>query len=169
MSQFMYQASVPAMVRMLGNLKKILKKAEKHAKARNIQPDVLLNARLSPDMFPLTRQIQITTDTAKGCAARLTGKKIPVYRDTEKTFEQLYRRLDRTVAFLKKARQKDFTGSEQREIVLQFPSMTIKFTGADYLNQFVLPNFYFHVTTAYAILRHCGVDIGKRDYLGPAR
>ena len=166
MSQFMYRASVPVMVRMLGNLKKILKKAEKHAKAKNIDPDVLLNARLSPDMFPLTRQIQIATDTAKGCAARLAGKKIPSYKDNEKTFNQLYQRLDRTVAFLKKARHRDIAGSEGREIVLQFPSMTIKFTGEDYLHQFVLPNFYFHVTTAYAILRHCGVAIGKRDFLG---
>lgn len=169
MSQFMYQASVPAMVRMLGNLKKILIKAEKHAKRKNIEPDVLLNARLSPDMFPLTRQIQIATDTAKGCAARLAGKKIPVYKDSEKTFNQLYQRLDRTVAFLKKARYKDFNGAEGREIILQFPSMTLRFTGEEYLNRFVLPNFYFHVTTAYAILRHCGVAIGKRDYLGPAR
>lgn len=167
MPQFMYQASIPVMVRMLGNLKKILKKAEKHAKVKHIEADVLLNARLSPDMFPLTRQIQIATDTAKGCAARLAGIKIPVYKDNEKTFNQLYQRLDRTVAFLKKARQKDFTGAEGREIVLQFPSMTIKFTGEDYLNKFALPNFYFHITTAYAILRYCGVAIGKRDYLGP--
>jgi len=165
----MYQASIPVMVRMLGNLKRILKKAEKHAKAKHIEADVLLQARLSPDMFPLTRQIQIATDTAKGCAARLTGKKIPVYKDNEKNFNQLYQRLDRTVAFLKKARLKEFSGAEGREIVLQFPSMTVKFTGEDYLNQFVLPNFYFHVTTAYAILRHSGVAIGKRDYLGPRR
>ena len=169
MSQFMYQATVPVMVRMLGNLKKILKKAEKHAAAKKIQPEVLLNARLSPDMFPLTRQIQIATDTAKGCAARLAGKKIPVYKDTEKTFSQLYQRLDRTMAFLKKAPRKDIAGSENREIVLQFPSMTLKFTGEEYLYRFVLPNFYFHVTTAYAILRHSGVAIGKRDYLGGGR
>ena len=167
MSQFMYQASIPVMVRMLGNLKKILKKAEKHAAVKKIDPSVFLNARLSPDMFPLTRQIQIASDSAKGCAARLSGNKIPVYKDTEKTFPQLYQRIDKTIAFLKKTQKKDVEGSENREIVLQFPNMTVKFKGMDYLTGFVLPNFYFHVMAAYAILRHNGVDIGKRDYLGP--
>ena len=167
MSQFMYQASIPVLVRMLGNLKRILKKAEKHAAAKKIDPSVFLNARLAPDMFPLTRQIQIASDSAKGCAARLSGVKIPVYKDTEKTFSQLYQRIDKTIAFLKKANRKAFAGSEKREIVLQFPSMTIKYSGFDYLTGFVLPNFYFHVMAAYTILRHNGVDIGKRDYLGP--
>lgn len=163
----MYQASVPGFIRMLGNMKKILKKAEKYAAAKNIDPDVLLNARLSPDMLQLTRQIQIATDTAKGCAARLTGKPVPVYKDTEKTFRQLYNRIDRTVTFLKKFRAGQFDGSEDREIVLKFPSMTMKFRGGWYLYNFVIPNFYFHVTTAYAILRHNGLAIGKRDYMGP--
>jgi hypothetical protein len=155
------------MVRMLGNLKRILKKAERHASARKIDPSVLLNARLAPDMFPLTRQIQIASDSAKGCAARLAGRKPPVFKDNEKTFKQLYRRIDKTVAFLRKTGRQELAGSESREIVLQFPNMTVKFKGLDYLTGFVLPNFYFHVTAAYAILRHSGVEIGKRDYLGP--
>src|SRR3990172_9886550 len=167
MSQFMYQASIPVMTRMLGNLKRILKKAEKHATAKKFDPSVLLNARLAPDMFALTRQIQIASDSAKGCAARLSGAKIPVYKDTEKNFQQLYQRLDKTIAFLKKADKKAIEGSENREIVLQFPSMTVKFNGMDYLTGFVLPNFYFHIMSAYTILRHNGVEIGKRDYLGP--
>ena len=167
MSKFMYQASIPVMVRMLGNLKRILKIAEKHAATKKFDPSVLLNARLAPDMFALTRQIQIASDSAKGCAARLAGMKIPVFKDTEKTFQQLYQRLDKTIAFLKKADKKAIEGSENREIVLQFPSMTVKFNGMDYLTGFVLPNFYFHIMAAYTILRHNGVEIGKRDYLGP--
>jgi hypothetical protein len=163
----MYQASIPVMIRMLGNLKRILKKAERYAAAKKIDPSVLLSARLAPDMFPLTRQIQIASDNAKGCAARLAGRKPPVFKDVEKNFPQLYQRIDRTVAFLKKANKRAIANSENREVVLKFPSMTVKFNGLDYLNHFVLPNFYFHVTTAYAILRHNGVAIGKRDYLGP--
>ena len=166
MSQDMYQASIPVLIRMLNNLKKVLQKGEKFANSRKIDETVLLNARLAPDMFPLTRQIQIATDNAKGCAARLAGKKVPSYKDNEQTFKQLYQRLDRTLAFLKKADPKAFTGAENRDIVLQFPSMTLNFKGQDYLNYFVFPNFYFHVTTAYAILRHNGVALGKQDYIG---
>ena len=169
MSEHMYPSSIPVLIHILGNLKKILGKAEKYAAAKKIDPGVLLNARLAPDMYPLTRQVQIASDTAKGCAARLAGKQIPVYKDNEKSFNQLYRRIDRTVAFLKKFKHVDIDGSADREIVLQFPSMTLKFSGADYLGKFALPNFYFHVTTAYAILRHNGVDVGKRDFIGQVR
>jgi hypothetical protein len=163
----MYQMSIPVMIRMLGNLKKILKKAEKHAVSKHIETEVLLNARLAPDMFPLKRQIQIATDTAKGCAARLAGKSIPVYKDNEKTFNQLYQRIDRTITLLKKTKASEIDGSENKEIILEFPSATLKFRGEKYLLNFVLPNFYFHITTAYAILRHNGVAIGKRDFIGP--
>jgi len=166
MSTSMYSSSVPAFIRMLGNLKKILNKAEKYAAKKNIDPEVLLNARLAPDMHPLTRQIQIASDTAKGCAARLSGKTIPVYKDNEKTFAQLYRRIDRTVSFLQKFKPEQINDTEQKLIVLKFPSATMKFRGEPYLQHFVLPNIYFHVTTAYAILRHNGVAIGKRDFIG---
>ncbi|TAJ93572.1 MAG: DUF1993 domain-containing protein [Gammaproteobacteria bacterium] len=162
----MYDASIPVMLHMLANLKKILAKAERHAARNKIDPGVFMNARLAPDMYPLTRQIQIASDTAKGCAGRLADKKIPVYKDNEKSFKDLYKRIDKTVAFLKTCKPHAINGSEDRTIVMQFPSMTLKFSGMDYLHRFALPNFYFHVTTAYAILRHNGVNIGKRDFIG---
>lgn len=166
MSVSMYQISIPVFVQMLGNLKKILKIAEKHAAAKKIDPSVLLNARLAPDMHPLTRQIQIASDTVKGCAARLSDRAIPKFKDNEKSFADLYRRIDRTVAFVKKAKAKDIDGTEEKVIELKFPQGSMKFKGKPYLLHFVLPNLYFHVTTAYAILRHNGVNIGKRDYIG---
>ena len=166
MSVSMYQVSIPVIIHMLGNLKKILKKAERYATAKKIDPAVLLNARLAPDMHPLTRQVQIASDSAKGCAARLSGRAMPSYKDNEKSFADLYRRIDKTVAFLKKVKPQEIDGTENKTIELKFPQGTLKFKGQKYLLNFVLPNVYFHVTTAYAILRHNGLDVGKRDYIG---
>lgn len=162
----MYQASIPVFVRMLGNLSAILHKAEAYAEARKIAPAVLVNARLAPDMLPLSSQIQIASDTAKGCAARLAGVEIPSYPDTESSFDELQERIARTVVFLESIDAAQLDGSEERPITLSFPKMELKFGGSEYLLGFVLPNFYFHLTTAYAILRHNGLDIGKLDFLG---
>ncbi|MBF7729262.1 DUF1993 domain-containing protein [Pseudomonas sp. N040] len=166
MSLTMYQASVPQFLRMLGNLASILEKAESWAAEKKIDPAVLLNMRLAPDMFPLKRQLQIATDSAKGCAARLAGVAIPSYPDTEETFAELKARLQKTIDFLASFTPAQIDGSEDKAIVLNFPSMELKFSGRDYLFQFVQPNFYFHLTTAYAILRHNGLDIGKMDFIG---
>ena len=166
MSVTMYQASVPQFLRMLGNLKSILEKAESWAADKKLDPAVLLNMRLAPDMFPLKRQSQIATDSAKGCAARLAGVEIPSYPDTEETFVELKARLQKTMDFLASFAPEQIDGSEDKAITLNFPSMELKFSGRDYLFQFVQPNFYFHLTTAYAILRHNGLDIGKMDFIG---
>jgi hypothetical protein len=162
----MYQASIPQLQRMLGNLANILETAERWAEAKKIDPAVLLNLRLAPDMFPLKRQVQIATDSAKGCAARLAGVEVPSYPDSEETFAELQARLQKTLDFIGSFTPAQIDGSEDRQIVLNFPSMELKFSGRDYLFQFVQPNFYFHVTTAYTILRHNGLEIGKMDYIG---
>lgn len=166
MSLSMYQASIPMLLRGLDNLAAILAKAAAHAAARKIAPEVFLNARLAPDMLPLVRQVQIVSDTAKGCAARLAGIEVPSYADTETSFAELQERLAKTVAFLKSVAPEQVDGSEERAIVLKAHDQEIHFTGRTYLLGFVLPNFYFHLTTAYAILRHNGVELGKKDYLG---
>ena len=166
MSLSMYQASIPQFQRMLGNLAKILEAAESWAESKKIDPSVLLNMRLAPDMFPLKRQLQIATDSAKGCAARLAGAEVPSYPDSEETFTELKARLQKTIDFLGSFTAAQIDGSEDKQIVLNFPSMELKFSGRDYLFQFVQPNFYFHLTTAYAILRHNGLDIGKMDFIG---
>jgi hypothetical protein len=162
----MYQASVPVFVRILENLAAILKKAETHAEARKIDPAVLINDRLAPDMFPLARQIQIATDGAKGGVARLAGIEIPSYADTETTFEELQTRLAKTIAFLNSVSADQVDGSEERTITLKLRGTDASFPGQPYLLNFVLPNVYFHVTAAYLILRHNGVELGKMDYLG---
>ncbi len=162
----MYTQSIPPLQRALSNLAQILRKAQAHAEARKIDPQVLLQSRLYPDMFALTRQVQIATDTAKGCAARLAGDEPPSYSDTESTFDELQARIARTLDYLQGFGPEQIDGSEQREVTLKLRSGPIQFTGLSYLNGFVLPNVYFHVTTAYAILRHNGVEIGKLDYLG---
>ncbi|MGH8284092.1 MAG: DUF1993 domain-containing protein [Gammaproteobacteria bacterium] len=166
MSLSMYQASVPVFIRMLGNLSAILKKAEAHAQTKKIDPSVFTGARLYPDMFPLVRQVQIATDQAKGCAARLTGVEPPKFEDNEQTFAELYARLDKTIAYLKSVKPAQIDGSEERRIELKVRDKTLQLKGQDYLLERVYPNFFFHVTTAYAILRHNGVEIGKGDYLG---
>lgn len=165
----MYQASVPPMVRTLKNLSLILKKGAAHAKAKKIDPAVLVNARLAPDMFPLARQVQIACDMAKFGTARLAGIKPPRYPDKEASFEDLQARIDKTLKFVKKVKREKIDGTERREIVLKFPGGVLEFKGLPYLTGWVLPNLYFHVTAAYAILRHNGVDVGKRDFLGKVR
>ncbi|MDQ3564679.1 MAG: DUF1993 domain-containing protein [Pseudomonadota bacterium] len=162
----MYQASVPAFIRMLDNLKGILEKGAAHAEAKKFDPAVLINSRLYPDMFPLSRQVQIATDNAKGCPSRLAGIDPPKYEDTESTFPELYARIDKTIALLKTFKPDQIDGSEEKPIMLSTPRGTLNFKGQAYLLNFVLPNFHFHVTTAYNILRHNGVELGKTDYLG---
>jgi hypothetical protein len=166
MTLSMYAASIPALKQTLGSLSAILTKTAAHAESRQIDPGVLLNARLFPDMFPLVRQIQIATDQAKGCAARLARVEIPKFDDTETSFEQLQARIAKTIAFLDSFSAQQIDGSEESDIVLQLHEIKLEFKGQDYLLKWVLPNFYFHATTAYNILRHNGVDIGKRDFLG---
>jgi hypothetical protein len=162
----MYQASIPQFQRMLGNLAQILDKAVVWAETKKIDPNVLLNARLAPDMLPLVRQLQIATDSVKGCAARLAGVEVPSFPDTESSFAELQARLSKTRDFLKGFTAEQIDGSEEKRISLKFPGQEFNFSGRDYLVSFVLPNFYFHLTTAYAILRHNGLDVGKMDFLG---
>jgi hypothetical protein len=166
MSLSMYQASVPAFLRMLNNLSAILDKAEAYAGNRKIDPEVLLNYRLAPDMFPFIRQVQIAADLAKGAAARLAGLEMPKHEDAEKTFADLKARIAKTVTFVQTLKPNDIDGSEGRDITLTLGEHTMSFKGQPYLLHFVLPNFYFHGTTAYDILRHCGVELGKRDFIG---
>jgi uncharacterized protein len=166
MSDLIYQSSKAVFVHNLKNLSALLKEAARDAKDRGIDPDVILNARLAPDMHPLVRQVQIATDHAKGCCSRLAGVETPSFADVETTFAELEDRLQRTLGFIGGLKRKQFAGSETREIAMQFPIGKIKFSGLDYLNGWALPNFYFHYITAYNILRHNGVAIGKRDFLG---
>jgi uncharacterized protein len=166
MSLSMYHASVPAFVQVLTALAKVLDKAEAHAAARKIDPAVLLGCRLAPDMFPLSRQVQISCDMAKGAAARLAGVEVPSWPDTETTFAALRDRIGKTVAFVQSFKAAQIDGSEEREVALKLGGNPVTFKGQAYLVHFVLPNFYFHATAAYAILRHNGVELGKRDFLG---
>lgn len=166
MSLTMYQASIPVFVRLLGNLSAILDKAAAHAEAKKIDPTVFVNARLAPDMYPLSRQVQIATDMVKGCAARLAGLEVPRYEDNETTLSELQARIAKTIAFIQTVSAEQIDGSEEREITLKFGSREMHFLGQAYLLNFVIPNFHFHYTTTYAILRHNGVEIGKRDYVG---
>ena len=151
---------------MLTALDKVLSKAEADAAARKIDPAVFVNGRLAPDMLPLTRQVQIMTDQAKGGASRLAGQESPKWADEEKNFADLHERIAKTIAHLNSFKPAQFDGAETRAIELKFPNATFNFTGKDYLLGFVVPNFYFHYTTAYAILRHNGVPVGKQDFLG---
>jgi hypothetical protein len=162
----MYQASIPVFLRNLTNLKAILEKGAADAEARKIEPSVFVNARLAPDMLALARQVQIATDTVKGAGARLAGVDVPSFEDTETTFPELQARLDKTIAFLKGLKAEQIDGSEERTITLKMRSGEVNFTGQNYLLNFVLPNLFFHCTTAYAILRHNGVQVGKMDFLG---
>lgn len=167
MKASMYSLSVPVFVRMLGNLSTLLDKAAAHAQAKKIDPAVFLNSRLIPDMFPLTRQVQLSSDFAKGCIARLAGQEPPKWDDNETSFADLKARIARTVDFINGFTPAQIDGSEDREVTLQVRGETVKTQGLPYLTQRVLPNFFFHVTTAYALLRKDGVEIGKRDYVGP--
>ena len=166
MSLSMYDASIPVFVRLLGNLGTILKKAESYAETKKIDSAVLVNARLAPDMFPLARQIQIASDSAKGCAARLAGVEVPSFPDTEASLEDLQARIAKTVHFVQGINPTAINGSEGRDITLKIGGQDLHMKGQSYLLNFVLPNFYFHITTAYAILRHNGLELGKKDFLG---
>ena len=167
MSNLMYSLSVPVFVRMLRNLEGVLDKGAAYATARKIDPSVLVNARLYPDMFPLAAQVRIAGDFAKGAAARLTGQEPPRYEDNEVTFEDLKARIVKTVAYVESFRAEQFEGAETRTVTMKMRGEDKQFDGVTYLANIVLPNFYFHATTAYDILRHNGVDLGKRDFIGP--
>jgi hypothetical protein len=163
----MYQASVPAFLQQLPALAGVLDKAEAYARTKNVDPPVLLDARLFPDMFPLVRQVQITCDFAKGASARLAGIEVPVYADTEQSFIELQARIRKTLDFIRTISPEQIDGSEERDVTIRIAGNPVTFKGQPYLVNFVLPNFYFHATAAYAILRHNGVDLGKRDFMGP--
>ena len=165
MAYSIYEACVPPLTHMLGSYSGFLTKAENHAKEKGIDPKSYLEARLIEDMFPLTKQVQVATDMAKGGAARLAQVEIPKYEDDETNFDQLRARLRKTIAFMRGIDAKAFAGAEDRPIHLKFPTREMKFSGADYLNNFVMPNVYFHITTGYGILRHKGVPLGKPDFL----
>jgi hypothetical protein len=162
----MYQASVPRLVNALGNLSNILDKAQAHADAKKLDPAVLPGLRLFPDMLPLKSQVQIASDTAKGVVARLAGVEIPAYEDTETTLAELKARIAKTIAFVQTFTPAQIDGTEDKEIVTRRGEKETRYTGMQFLLGHAIPNVYFHVTTAYAILRHNGVELGKRDYLG---
>src|SRR5437868_2671441 len=157
----MYEASFPVFFHTLGNLKSLLEKGIANAEARKFDPTVLANCRLAADMFPLTRQVQIACDVAKGAAARLSGTEPPKFEDNEKTLPELIARVDKTLDYLKTFKPAQIDGSEDRKIVVKIPNRELNFTGLVFLRQWAMPNFFFHVTTTYALLRHNGVDVGK--------
>jgi hypothetical protein len=162
----MYQASAPRFVNTLKNLSAILDKAQAHAEAKKIEPSVLLNCRLYPDMFPMKRQVQVACDTAKGAVARLAGVEVPKHEDSEETFAELKARIAKTIAFVETIKAAQIDGGEDKNIHLKLGSREIDWKGMQYLLGYALPNFYFHVVTAYDILRHHGVEVAKRDYIG---
>ena len=160
-----YQMTIPLFVKTLNNLSHVLEKGVQHAEAKKFDVEVLLNSRLAPDQFHLIRQVQIACDTAKLCASRLSGKEAPSHADTEKTFPEIKKRIQETAAYLNTFSDKDFQGAEEKRVTT--PRWENKYLlGMDYVTNHAIPNIYFHVTTAYSILRHNGVDIGKKDYLG---
>jgi hypothetical protein len=161
----MYNFTIPPLKRTLNNLAHILKKGEAHAEAKGIAPEVFFNARLFPDMYPLSRQVQIATDMSKGAAARLAGVEVPSYEDNEATFADLQARIAKTIAFIDSVTPAQFEGAETRDIEIFVRKHKMEFKGEDYLLKWVMPNVYFHVTTAYDILRHNGVELGKPDFL----
>ena len=163
----MYRATVPVFARALRNLIAVLQKGEANATARKIDPAVILSYRLAPDMFPLTRQVQIATDMAKGCVSRLAGVEIPAWEDKEATFAELIARVERCIAYVEGFGPLQIDGTEEKTVALKRPSGDLSLPGLRYLLEYVQPNVYFHSTTAYAILRHCGVEIGKKDFIGP--
>lgn len=162
----MYQASVPRFVSILGNLSNILDKAQVHVEARKLDAATLTTYRLFPDMLPMTAQVQIACDTAKGVVARLAGVEIPAYEDNEKTLADLKARIARTIAFIQTLAPRQIDGTEDKEIVIKRRDKETRYKGMQFLLGHAIPNFYFHVTTTYNILRHNGIEIGKRDYLG---
>jgi len=166
-TSYMYQTSVPVFKQLLNSLSAILTKAETYATEKKFEPAVLLNSRLYPDMFPLIRQVQVAADFAKSVSARLAGVEVPVYEDNEQTFADLHERIRRTLLFIESLAPAQFEGSEAREIVLRPGTpKEKKLLGHNYLTNYGLPQFFFHVTTAYAILRHNGLEVGKGDFMG---
>jgi hypothetical protein len=166
MSVSLYDVSVPIFTLGLTNLSAILDKASSFADGKKVDPKAIPAARLIVDMLPLSAQIQIACDTAKGAAARLAGVEAPKHADSETTIPELKARVESTLAFIKTIKPEQLVGAETREILLQFPQSTLKFNGLNYVTNFALPNFFFHMTMAYALLRKNGVNLGKRDFLG---
>lgn len=166
MSLSMYESSIPVLVRSLNNLSALLTKGASYASEKDIDGSVLVNARLFPNMFPLARQVQIACDVSKGAAARLSGIEAPTYEDNEASFEELQTRITNTLKFLESVPADKVDGTEDKEITLQAGPEEFKFSGKSYLQTFVMPNVFFHVTTTFNILRHNGVEVGKMDFLG---
>lgn len=164
----MSELTIPPLRRALGNLKVLLDKGQAHCESNKVEPSVLVQSRLFLDMRPLSFQVQVATDMTKGCLARLSGREVPSWADDEVDIRQLQARIDRALSLLQEAAAADIDGTEDKEILFKTPNGEIKFTGRDYVQAFVLPNVYFHCTTAYNILRHNGVEIGKFDFLGRA-
>ena len=162
----MYSISLPPLRHQLTALSSVLKKAEAHCEARKIDGEVMTSMRLFPDMLPLTRQVMIACDFAKGCAARLSGQAVPSYADEEKTFAELQARIAKTIAFMDTVEAKQLEGAAKRDVTVKVAGKDRTMSGQDYFTSYVLPNFFFHVTTAYNILRHNGVELGKGDFLG---
>ena len=162
----MYQASAPRFANTLRNLAGILDKAKAHAEAKKIDEQVLTSSRLYPDMFALARQVQVACDTAKGAVARLAGLEVPKHEDTEKTFDELKERIAKTVAFIDSVKAAQVDGSEDRDLVIKLGPREVQWKGMQYLLGFALPNFYFHAASAYGILRHNGLELAKRDFIG---
>ena len=167
MTNLMYSLSAPVFIRTLGNLSGVLDKAAAHAVARKIDPAVLVNARLFPDMFPLSAQVRIAGDFAKGAVARLSGGEPPKFEDNEVTLDDLKARIAKTIAYVESFSPEQFSGAETRTVTMKMRGEDKSFDGLTYLANIVLPNFYFHAATAYDILRHNGVELGKRDFIGP--
>jgi hypothetical protein len=166
MSDTLYDSAIPVFTQFLNALSVILKKAETHCEAKKIDPEALLGARLFPDMFPLRRQVQLACDFAKGAGARLAGIPVPSFPDDEKTFSELAARIAKTLDLLAALKKEQFVDAGTRTVTLKIGGADMSFTGAIYLRHFALGNFYFHLTTAYDILRHNGLEIGKRDFMG---
>jgi uncharacterized protein len=166
MQMSMYEASIPLFVHTLESLKAILQKGAAHAEAKKFDPTVLINSRLAPDMLNLARQVQIASDAAKGAAARLAAVEPPKYEDNETTFPELIARVDKTIDYLRSFKPAQVDGSDERTITISTPRGAYSFPGVAFLRHWALPNFFFHVTTAYNLLRHNGVEIGKADFLG---
>ncbi len=162
----MYQASAPRFINTLKNLAAILEKAQAHAEAKKVDALVLTGARLYPDMFAFSRQIQTACDTAKGAVARLAGVDNPKHEDTENTFAELKARIEKTIAFIETVKPAQIDGSEEKELTIKLGPREVQWKGMQYLLGFALPNFYFHAATAYDILRHNGVELAKRDFIG---
>ncbi|REJ83879.1 MAG: DUF1993 domain-containing protein [Acidobacteria bacterium] len=169
MSHLIYDLTITTLLRSLSNLDAIVSKAEAHVAAdEHLEPETLIQARLYPNMAPFVFQIRVATDTAKGAAARLSGSEVPSWADDEQTFPEVHERIGKAITYLESFEPGQFEGAEDRTIELKLGPRTIEFTGRTYVSHFVLPNFFFHVTTAYDILRHSGVVLGKRDFLGGA-